>query len=82
MQIMFFGIKVSQGQGGPRFEMLLQSVFYNFQISHEDIEKYSNILKILEIDYQDNEDTVFYIKVSTEQGFRFKQSLQSLYNSL
>ena len=81
MQILFLYQSFPR-QGVPRFEMLLRSVLFNFQISREDIEKYSNMLKILKIDYQDNEDTVFYIKVSPEQGSRFKQSLQSLYNSL
>ena len=74
-----FCIKVLQGQGGSRFEQWLQSVFYNFKISYEGIERYSKILKILERDYQDNVDTVFCIKVSQGQGDpRFKQLLQSV----
>ena len=64
-------------------EQWLQSAFYNFQVSHEDIERYSEILKILERDYQDNEDTVFCIKVLQGQGGPcFEQWLQSVvYNS-
>ena len=49
-------------------EQWLQSAFYNLQVRHEDIERYSKILKILEKDYQNNEDTVFCIKVLQGQG--------------
>ena len=63
-----FCIKVLQGQGDPRFEQWQQSVFFNFQISYEDIERYSKILKILERDYQDYEDNMYFIKVLQGQG--------------
>ena len=64
-------------------EQWLQSAFYNLQVSHEDIESFSKILKVLERNYQDNEDTVFCTKVLQGQGGPcFEKLLQSVvYNS-